>query len=320
MSLYQKYRPATLEELAGNETTVEAIRTHYNQPPEKWTHATILTGPSGCGKTTLGRAIAKTVLKANDLNIREINFASNRGIDTAREILEQMKFRPAGGGCLVYLIDEAHGMTPDAKRAFLKPLEDCPAWVHFFLITTNYAKLIQGDEGKAINTRCTLLKVESLPDASIFRLLRKVCRAEEITNVPDEVLNAIAGCSQGSPRSALVALEKVSCMGSPESMLKTLDGQLDEDPQVADLCKALQQGNWGKSRDTLRALKEAETDAETIRRVVLGWMTGSLLKNPRAGHAEMVILECFEKPTYDNGFPQLVIGAYQACATISKGV
>ena len=160
MGLYHKYRPATIEELAGNEATIEAIRSHYAQPEAKWTHATIITGPSGCGKTTLARAIARTILQASEMNIREINFANNRGIDTAREVMEQMRFRPAGGGRLVYIIDEAHGMTPDAKRAFLKPLEDCPSWVYFFLATTNYAKLTQGDEGKAINTRCTLLKVE----------------------------------------------------------------------------------------------------------------------------------------------------------------
>lgn len=313
MSLYHTHRPATIEELAGNEGTIEAIRTHYAQAEEKWTHATILTGPSGCGKTTLARAIATSVLKANPMNIREINFASNRGIDTAREILDQMKFRPAGGGRLVYIIDEAHGMTPDAKRAFLKPLEDCPPWVYFFLATTNYAKLTQGDEGKAINTRCTLLKVEALSESTIFRLLRKVCKLEQFTNITDPVLDAIVAASQGSPRAALVALEKVVCMGTPEAMIQQLEGQFTEEPQVKDLCMALGRGDWALARQTLLAMKEAEMDAEGIRRAVLGWMSGSLLKNPRAGAAEAIILECFSTPTYDSGFPQIVLGAFQAC-------
>lgn len=318
MGLYHTHRPSTLEELAGNEGAVEQIRTHFAQPEARWSHAFMITGPSGCGKTTIARAIAKSVLKAVDTNIREINFANNRGIDTAREIMEQMKFRPATGGKVVYIIDEAHGMTQEAKRAFLKPLEDCPPWVYFFLCTTNYQKLAQGDEGKALNTRCTRWCVEPLSEAVMYRLIRRVCKAEKFENVGDAATSAIVAASNGSPRAALVLLEQVAVLQSEDAQIIAAQKYSTDEPQLKDLCIALGSGNWGSARATLLAMREAEVDPEGIRRGVIGWMSGSLLKNPRAGTSEAIILECFSTPTYDSGFPQLVLSGYQACSQISS--
>lgn len=315
MSLYHKHRPTTLDEMWGNESTIQAIRDKFAGDPDNFPHAMLMTGPSGCGKTTLARLIAKDILSCEGLNIREINTANNRGIDSARDIMEQMKYLPAGGGKVVYIIDEAHGMTQDAKRAFLKPLEDTPKHVFFILCTTDYPKLTKGDEGKAINTRCVRYTVNSLEDMLLYRNLRQVARKEEFTHIPDEVLEACGKAANGSPRAALQMLDKVSCM-APEKMLEAIDSPVDETPEMRDLCFALGAADWHKVSKVLLAMKEGGTDPETIRRTVLGWFQGSVLKRPQAARGAMIIMECFEKPTYDIGFPGITIAAYQACNAI----
>src|SRR5690606_15380302 len=100
------------------------------------------------------------------LSIREINSANNRGIETARQIIDQMRFMPAGGSTLVYIIDELHMATKDWQNAMLKPLEDTPAHVFFFLCTTNPEKLIA-----PLKSRCLEVKFNSLDEKEMYILL-----------------------------------------------------------------------------------------------------------------------------------------------------
>lgn len=310
MSLYHKHRPQTLEEMMGNTAQVKAIQAHFAQPKEKWSHAHAITGPSGCGKTTIARILANTFLGADQTTFREINTADDRGIATVREINDQMKVNPIGGGNLVFLIDEAHGLTKDAKRALLKPLEDCPPHVFFFLCTTNATDLFKGDEGKAIKTRCTKWQVESIGDKGILRLINKVARAEKIS-LTEEVVEMIVAESYGSPREALVGLEMVAPMTSPEEMIDVLQCGIISDTETLELCQALMGGRWSKVATILQALKKQGTDPENARRGVLGYMTAVLLKkDDMKVHG---ILDAFTEPTYNSGFPGLVSNAYVAC-------
>lgn len=308
MSLYQNYRPKTLDEMVGNSSTIKGLVEHFNQPKARVSHAHIIHGSSGCGKTTLARAIARSILGANDLTIHEINSASNRGVDTAREIIEKMKLLPLGGGSVVYIIDEAHGMTTDAKRAFLKPLEDCPAHCYFFLCTTNLPQLLKGDEGKAIGTRCTQWKVEPLNSRQVGQLVDRVAKAEEY-EVDDELMAAIIDNADGSPRAALVALEKVMSIKDREDQLKVLEASLEDDPDIIDLCRLLvnSKASWPQVADQLKQLKTSQ-EPEAIRRCVLGFAQACLLK--RYDPAVAQVLEAFEPATYDIGFPGIVL----ACA------
>jgi DNA polymerase III gamma/tau subunit len=101
IELYRKYRPTSFDDVVGNETAIKALKKEL----ENGSHVFLLTGNAGCGKTTLARIMAKEV-GAGDLSIREINSAENRGIDTAREVMEQMRYNPSDGDSLVWIFDE----------------------------------------------------------------------------------------------------------------------------------------------------------------------------------------------------------------------
>lgn len=261
--------------------------------------------------TTIARAIATEILGADPtFGIHEINTADNRGIETARGIIDQMKGFPLKGKATVYLIDEAHGMTADAKRAFLKPTEDMPKHVYFFFCTTNLAQFIKGDEGKALNTRSTQWKLEALNARQLGKLVLRTADAENF-NVDDKVLSAIVDVADGSPRAALVALEKV--MGIPDDIpaqLKILEKGGEEDPDTMAFCRAVcnNRPNWKEISELLRNMK-GKVDAEQLRRGVLGYCTSIMLKNSNDHVAH--VMEEFAVDTFATGFPGIVLAAYR---------
>ena len=302
MGLYHDHRPATLDALIGNDAQVEALQGIFGQPKEKWPRAFLVTGPSGCGKTTIARILAKECVKATEINIHEMNTADNRGIDTAREIIESLRYTPPGGGPVVWIIDECHMTTREWQNAMLKALEDGPKWCFFFLCTTLPAKV-----DKAIHTRCTQIKVESQSEESLYRLVRRVAKAEKFT-LSDAVLRAVAVAATGSPRAALVGLEKVATIESEESQLAACSGSLEEETETIELCRALLGSSWPAVATALEGLREQ--DPEKTRRAVLGYMTSVVLKSGKPQAA--LCLQAFADPTYDTAFPGVVLAAYTA--------
>lgn len=313
MSLYKEYRPKVLAEMYGNDDVIKAIREHFTQTdPKRISHCHIISGSSGTGKTTVARAIATELLGADPtFGIHEINTADNRGIDTARDVIDKMRGLPLRGRSVVFIIDEAHGMTADAKRAFLKPTEDMPNHVFFFFCTTNLSQLLKGDEGKALGTRSTQWKMEPLNARQLGKLVLNTAEKENF-NVDDKVLTAIIDVADGSPRAALVALEKI--LGVPndvEAQLKILEGGLEEDPDTLAFCRAVCAGkpSWKEISNALREMK-GKVDPETVRRGVLGYCTSIMLKN--GSERICRVMEEFAVNTYDTNFAGLVLAAYRS--------
>lgn len=310
MSLYKEYRPQHLDDVMGNTAVVQGLREHFSQDARRVSHVHLFSGPSGCGKTTLARIVATDILGADELSIHEINFAEMRGIDTAREVIERMKGLPLSGNATVFILDEAHGMTADAKRAFLKPLEDYPPHVYFFICTTNLDQLLKGDEGKAIGTRCTKWKVEPLTARALSALVSDVA-AKENYEVPPELLEAIVDSADGSPRDALVGLEAVMPIKNDlPAQLKLLEGGVSMNPDTKELCRLLVGGSgWTAVAPQLSVLK-GKVEPETLRRGILGYCQAVLLKKDNP-HIEKVMEE-FSVNTYDTGFPGITIAAWRA--------
>jgi len=289
IELYRKYRPKTFEEIVGNQSAVKTIKAEIKHG----SHVFLMTGPAGTGKTTIARIMAN-YLEAGPLSTREINSAENRGIDSAREIMEQMRFNPSDGKSMVWILDEFHQQTKPAQEAFLKPLEDTPSHVFFFICTTNPEKLIT-----PLKSRCSIINMKPLRPEEMELLLTRTCKAEKKV-ISEDVIARIVELAGGGSRKALKLLGKVLYLETDKERTRALrdTGSEDEAKETIDFCRALY---GGKNFSTCTALlqKMDLTEPESIRYAVLGYGNAILMKtlNRKALH----IMEAFSSDTYTTG-------------------
>jgi DNA polymerase-3 subunit gamma/tau len=301
MSLYNKYRPETFEDVAGNTNTLNSLKSTFTK--KEIPHAFLMTGPTGCGKTTLARIIASE-LDVSRENYIEINTADFRGIDMVRDLRRQAQYKPMGGTAKVWLLDECHKLSNDAQNAILKLLEDAPAHAYFIFATTNPEKLLKTFKG-----RCSQFTVDLLSENEMFGVLRKVVKAEN-ENMPKVVYSQIVKSARGHVRNALQILEQVINV-EEDSRLDMAKRSEQTENESIELCRMLIAGEaWKKIANILQSLKSQNQDAEGIRRHVLGYAQSVLLKgdNPQAA----AIIEAFWEHTYEIGFPGLVYMCYES--------
>lgn len=299
MSLYLKYRPSGLSDVKGNTDILSALENMLNKL-ETCPHAFLLYGPTGCGKTTIGRIIANSLgCKGSDL--KEINSADFRGIDTIRDVIKGSQFMPIEGRCRVWLVDECHKMTNEAQNALLKILEDTPPHVYFVLCTTDPQKLLS-----TIKSRCSQFQLTPIIDNQMYGLLRKVIK-EEGEVLEKEIIDQIVISAKGHPRNALQILEQVLNVPA-EKRLEVAKKAEAEAVQSIELCRALiGRKGWKAISEILTGLKDQ--DPEGIRRVMLGYCQAILLSGkdePLCG----LIMEEFVNPYFEFGFPQLTYACY----------
>lgn len=297
MSLYHRYRPTTFDEVTGNEDLIASLKGTLLQedPP----HAILFSGPTGCGKTTLSRIVASE-LGCKGSDFQELDSASYRGIDDIREIRKQSMYMPVEGKCRVWLLDECHKLSNDAMNALLKALEDTPLHVFYILATTDPQKLLP-----TIRGRCAKFNVSLLNENQLYRLLRKVCRSEEVS-IEKEILEQIAQDSEGHPRNALQILEQVMSV-DPEKRLAVAKKTAEKQSQTIELCRALIGGApWKKVAGILSGLKDE--DPESIRRAILGYCNSILLKGEDAQAGK--VMEQMLEPLYNTGWPGLTFACY----------
>lgn len=298
MSYHLKYRPDSLDEMYGNETTISTLK---GMLKKDFPHSMLFYGTTGCGKTTLARILANE-LDCAPGDVVEYNSANFRGIDTIRKIAHDCQFPPLGSPIKVYIIDECHKLTGDAQTAFLKTLEDTPDHVYFFLCTTHPQKLL-----REIRNRCSPIQVDPLNSENMMALFQHILE-EEGESIKDEILDVIIKQAEGIPRMGLQKLKQV--VDTPrKKRMKIARKAIEEDTEAYELCKMLmsKKATWDGIRKILNGMNRAEY--EGARRSVMGYATNALLKyndNPKAG----LILEEFCEPMYDAGFPALVRACY----------
>jgi len=290
MELYRKYRPQCFDDVVGNEATIKSLRKEL----ENGSHVFLFTGPAGCGKTTLARIVAKEV-GAGDLSIHEINSAENRGIDTAREVMEQMRYNPGDGDALVWIFDECHQWLAPVQNAFLKALEDTPSYCYFFLCTTDPQKLIA-----PLKSRCSIINVKPLSDDEMRYLLKRTARAEKI-KLESDIYDRIIEIAQGGSRKALKLLSKVLYLDSDEERKEVLKaGEDNETKETIEFCRALCKKTNLKTLFSL--LKEIDTtEPERVRQAIIGYMNSCLLKGAISNEIVATIQAFSSADTYKNG-------------------
>ena len=219
--LARKFRPQTFEDVAGQEHVVKTLRNSIGQG--RVAHAFLFSGPRGVGKTSVARILAKSlncekgptatpcnvcsncreITNGSSLDVREIDGASNRGIDEIRELRENVKFAPAAAKYKIYIIDEVHMLTREAFNALLKTLEEPPSHVIFIFATTESHKV-----PATILSRCQCYDFRRISLKEIAANLGRVAAAEGIKISPSALL-WIAEAGDGSMRDAQSIFDQV---------------------------------------------------------------------------------------------------------------
>ena len=299
MPLQTDYRPKKFKDLVGNKDVSKAIKTALGT--EKHNHCILLSGDSGCGKTTMAYLIAKRLGafdhdSSRNACFREFNASDFRGVDMVRGVRQESAKAPLGGDC-------RHKLTPDAQEAFLKILESADKTPNYYIFATTNPEALK----ITFKRRCAQYTLSPVSEDELLEYLQNVCEQEEI-KASNEVLERVAADALGSVGVALGILDAIRGL-SPSEMLAAAQRQAELQNEVIALCRALSAGKpWKQVAEILQGLRDH--DAESIRRNVLGYCSSWLLKqdNPKA----FLIMDAFEHPTYDMGWPRIVYAAYIA--------
>ena len=256
-SLYHRWRSRSFSEVVAQEHVTRTLRNAVARG--KIVHAYLFCGPRGTGKTSTARILAKAVncLDPQDgepcnrcasctamnegraIDLIEIDAASNRGIDDARELRDKIKFSPGESRYKVYIIDEAHMLTSEASNALLKTLEEPPDHAILILATTESHKILP-----TILSRCQHFDFRRIPLQNIVDQLKMICEHEGLT-AGEGVLDRVARMARGSLRDAESLLDQLVAYCGDRIELEAAREVLGltGEESVPDLADALRSGD-----------------------------------------------------------------------------
>src|SRR5213082_791811 len=225
--LARRYRSRTFDEVIGQEHVAQTLKRAIESG--RIAHAYLFCGTRGTGKTSMARILAKAlncasvdkptnepcgkcdsclaIARGDDIDVIEIDAASNTGVDNIREVIENAQYRPARSRFKVYIIDEVHMLSKSAFNALLKTLEEPPSHVKFILATTEPEKVLP-----TILSRCQRYDFRNIPTREIAKHLRDICGQEKI-EADDDALLLVAKAGAGSMRDSLSLLDRLLSIG-----------------------------------------------------------------------------------------------------------
>lgn len=301
MSLYLKYRPENFNGVLGNTEQIKTLKNNIlsKNPPRVY----MIDGPRGVGKTTLAR-ICASVLNTKSMNIHELDFAADGGVEAARELKEATRYSAMDGGNTVYICDEFHNATKNCQEAMLKTLEDTPENTYFFICTTEPNKVRE-----AIRSRCIQIHLKSLQSSIIEKIIMKIAVKEGFEHISGQVLQDIAKSSKGAARDAIQLLEQISTLDNEEDMYAIINTGIAEDADVFELYKLLSSNaKWKDIAKCIEQFKDTK-DAESIRYALINIASNNLLKNGKIRDA--MLIDCLEDSLVDCGYPGLIVRCFQ---------
>jgi DNA polymerase III subunit gamma/tau len=310
-SLYRKWRSQKFGELVGQEPITRTLKNALRSG--KPAHAYLFTGPRGTGKTSTARLLAKTINCANpqdgepcnacqqcreitagtSFNVIEIDAASNRGIDSIRDLREKVMMPPATGKYKVYVLDEAHMLTPEAFNALLKTLEEPPGYAIFVLATTDVHKMLP-----TVLSRCQRFDFKRITTRQIVEHLNFVAGQEHI-QLERAAAELIARAAAGGMRDALSLLDQAIAYCGEDIALAQVQAMLGvADPRfISRLITYVATLDGSGGLHLIHELAEAGADLRQVNAQVVEYWRALMLA--KAGADVATILDLTEDETGD---------------------
>lgn len=274
LAFYRTFRPARFEDVVRQESIVRILKNQITN--DKIGHAYLFCGPRGTGKTTLAKIFSKAIncespidgspcgkcptckalSEGSNLDIIEIDGASNNSVEQMRDLKENVQYPPVSGRFKVYIIDEVHMLTPQAFNAVLKTLEEPPRHAVFILATTDPQKI-----PATILSRCMRFDFKLIPQEDLEGLIRTVL-TKSGKEFESEAITAIARAGAGSARDCLSIADMCASYSTGKLTYKDVNavlGSADID-QISRLCALMLEEDMGGSiAETERILSSGKS-------------------------------------------------------------
>ena len=302
-ALYRKFRPAEFEDVKGQEHIVTTLQNQIKA--NRIGHAYLFCGPRGTGKTSIAKIFASAIncetpvngsacgkcptcralAEKGNLDISEIDAASNNGVDEMRELREKVQYPPVAGKYKVYIVDEVHMLSAGAFNALLKTLEEPPAHAVFILATTEAQKI-----PATILSRCTRFDFKLIPQKDLEDRLKYVLKTIG-KEYEEEAVAALARAGAGSMRDMLSLADP--CVSYSEGKLTYADvtavlGTADFS-STAELCTEILKGDGGSALEKCEAILAEGKSVALLIKDVLQFFNGCAVAKTCA-HGEKLLL------------------------------
>lgn len=331
--LARKYRPKNLSEIIGQPVVVRILENaiRMNRIP----HVFLLSGPMGVGKTSTARVIAKSlncekgptihpcetcksckeINEGREIDVTEIDGASNRKVEEARRIIESMKYPPLFSLYKVYIIDEVHMLTLEAFNALLKTIEEPPQYVKFVLATTNMQKM-----PPTVLSRCMILDFKKIPELLVKKHILEICKKEQITMQEDAAM-LISSLCEGSLRNAEMLLDRTISYCGKNISLKDVENSLYvlKEGNIQAFLDAIVNGNVEEVEKWLEKIESKGVDIFYLFNMLLRRIEVYIKEKVYPLEQMIGVMDVFYKAFMDmragvDGEVVLRTAAYKACA------
>jgi DNA polymerase-3 subunit gamma/tau len=314
--LARRYRPQTFDDLVGQEPIVTTLRNAIRS--NRVAHAYLLAGPRGVGKTSMARILSKAlncqygptdtpcnvcdicrcISEGDDIDVLEIDGASNRGIDEVRNIRQNVGYAPSRARYKIYIIDEVHMLTREAFNALLKTLEEPPAHVKFIFATTAANRLPE-----TVQSRCQRFDFKSISIRDIEKRLLDICKAEGV-QVEPSAIHMIARYARGGLRDSQSVLDQLLSFCKDKISLKDVNfvlGCIDEDKMLGMFDSFVKKDASSALKMVDEIISEGKTCGEFIDQL-LSCMRDLLIFSSCGGEAKWIEFNTSFVQRYGNSF------------------